>query len=164
VNLAYGQSGAVVKFIIDTYGTEAMAKLLDIFAEGAIYDEALQEALGLDTDGLDNAFRASLGLSPLPGTEPATETEAEADTPEQAEIAVVEEENPEEAPAAEADIAEPVPTPVEKVEPDPAAPIEPEPAPQAAEAPSSPLSSLPCLAGLFVLMIMGLVIYGVRLS
>ena len=37
-NLAYGQSGAVVHFILDTYGTEAMAKLLEIFAEGALYE------------------------------------------------------------------------------------------------------------------------------
>ena len=81
-NLAYGQSGATVKFVIDTYGTEAMAQLLDIFSEGAIYDEALQEALGLDTDGLDNAFRASLGLSPLPGTEFEPPAEVQADAPE----------------------------------------------------------------------------------
>lgn len=65
-NLAYGQSGAVVKFIVDTYGPEAMKKLLDIFSEGALYDAALKEALGVDTDGLDNAWRASLNLPPIP--------------------------------------------------------------------------------------------------
>ncbi len=69
-NLAYGESGAVVKFIIDTYGTAAMAKLLKIFAEGALPDEALQQALGVDMVGLDNAWRTSLGLPPLPGTTP----------------------------------------------------------------------------------------------
>ncbi len=69
-NLSYGQSGAVVKFIIAEYGREDMAELLDIFSEGTLYDEALQEALGVDTDGLDNAFRAEYGLPPLPGTEP----------------------------------------------------------------------------------------------
>jgi hypothetical protein len=70
-NLAYGQSGVVVAFIIREYGGEAMAKLLDIFSEGALYDNALEEALGENTQSLDNAFRASVGLDPLPGTEPA---------------------------------------------------------------------------------------------
>jgi len=77
-NLAYGQSGAVVKFIIDTYGTDAMAELLDIFSEGALYDEALEQALGVDTNGLDNAFRTSLGLPPLAGAEVSAPDEAEA--------------------------------------------------------------------------------------
>jgi hypothetical protein len=170
-NLAYGQSGAVVKFMVDTYGTEVMAKLLDIFSEGALYDEALQEALGVDTDGLDNAFRASLGLSPLPGTEAAAETEAEADAPEESEIAVAEEKNPEEASAAEAEAVEPVSTPVEKAEPiaptepEPAPTVQQQPAPQAAEDSNSPLSSLPCLTGVLVLMMMGsIIIYGLRLS
>ncbi len=70
-NLAYGESGAVVKFIIDTYGGDAMKKLLDIFSEGELYDKALKEALGTDTHGLDNAWRASLGLPPLPDFAPA---------------------------------------------------------------------------------------------
>ncbi|NIP26916.1 MAG: hypothetical protein GWO38_24645, partial [Phycisphaerae bacterium] len=65
-SLAYGQSGAIVHFLIDAYEPEAMAKLLEIFSEGAVYDKALIEALGVDTWDLDNAFRASLGLSPLP--------------------------------------------------------------------------------------------------
>ena len=67
-NLAYGHSGAVVKYIIDTYGPEAMAELLNIFSEGALYDEALEQALGITMDQLDNDFRASVGLSPLPNT------------------------------------------------------------------------------------------------
>lgn len=80
-NVAYGQSGAVVKFIIDQYGSEAMGKLLSIFSEGALDDEALQEALGVDTNGLDNAFRVSLGLKPLPASSgdeaaPAATTES----------------------------------------------------------------------------------------
>jgi hypothetical protein len=155
-NLAYGQSGAVVKFIVDTYGSEAMAELLAIFAEGALYDEALEQALGVNMDQLDNAFRASLDLPPLPGTE----TESEADNAGQAEIAVVEEENSEEAAVAEAEVAEPAVTPENEQS---VAPSEAEattqPAPQAAEAPSSPISALPCLAGVLVLLIMGLAIY-----
>jgi hypothetical protein len=103
-NLAYGQSGAVVKYIIDTYGSEKMANLLDIFSEGALYDEALEQALGVNTDMLDNEFRASVGLPPLPGTE----TDAAATVSEEAapaEIEVTEaEENSERLPVVEEEI------------------------------------------------------------
>ena len=75
-NLAYGESGAVVKFIIDTYGTDAMANLLSIFSEGELYDKALTQALGVDTHGLDNQWRASLNLPPLPDIQPATPASA----------------------------------------------------------------------------------------
>ncbi len=71
-NLAYGESGAIVKFIINTYGTDAMANLLSIFSEGELYDKALEQALGVDTHGLDNQWRADLGLPPLFDDTPAT--------------------------------------------------------------------------------------------
>lgn len=75
-NLAYGESGAVVGFIIHNYGSDAMKELLGIFSEGSLYDDALEQALGEDTQSLDNAFRTSLGLPPLPGTEaPQTESQ-----------------------------------------------------------------------------------------
>ena len=74
-NLAYGQSGAVVKFMIDTYGPEAMAELLAIFAEGALHNEALEQAVGLNMDQLDNAFRESLDLPPWPSPGANIETE-----------------------------------------------------------------------------------------
>ena len=73
-NLAYGESGAVVKFIIDTYGTDAMTNLLAIFSEGELYDKALMQALGVDTHGLDNQWRASLNLPPLPDTQSTAPT------------------------------------------------------------------------------------------
>lgn len=70
-SLAYAQSGAVVEFIIQHYGQDAMAHLLEIFSEGALYDTALEEALGVDTWGLDNAWRESLGAPPLERPAPA---------------------------------------------------------------------------------------------
>ena len=83
--LAYAQSGAVVEFIIQHYGEDAMAKLLEIFSEGALYDEALKEALGVDTWELDNAWRQSIGAQPLEipttstgETSPSTEAPVEA--------------------------------------------------------------------------------------
>ena len=62
---AYAQSGLVVEFIIKEYGSETMAHLLEIFSEGTTYDDALLEVLGVDTWGLDNAWRQSIGAPTL---------------------------------------------------------------------------------------------------
>jgi hypothetical protein len=140
-NLAYGQSGAVVKFIIDTYGSEAMEKLLTIFADGALYDEAMQEALGVDTDGLDNLFRESLGLMPLPGTELLAVESEPAAAPEADSAESVTESEPQ----SEAEVVEEVP-PVAEAEPQPA------------NSERRGLGGLSCLAGLLPLMALGLVI------
>ncbi len=137
-NLAYGQSGAVVKFIIDRYGSEAMGKLLSIFAEGALDDEALQQALGVDTDGLDNAFRASLGLKPLPnsagnGAAPAAGSESSAPS-------TVEAEKP-------AEVVPAAPTKAPATAPAAA----PAPAPEPASGRGLLSTCIPCLAGLLPL-------------
>ncbi|OQY42409.1 MAG: hypothetical protein B6242_16245 [Anaerolineaceae bacterium 4572_78] len=81
-SLAYGESGSVVKFIIDTYGSDAMKHLLEIFSEGALYDDALQESLGVDMHGLDNAWRESLGLPPLPADATTALPSPEPDMPQ----------------------------------------------------------------------------------
>ena len=157
-NLAYGQSGAVVKFIIDTYGSEAMANLLDIFADGALYDEALEQALGENTDSLDNAFRISYGLATLPGTaveaasasdsnpepESVKEPAAEAATDNQAEVAAEEAATDSQA-EAEASIEQASPG------------VE-----QTTDEGDGLLAVLPCVAGLLAMLIMGGVVYGVR--
>lgn len=77
--LAYSQSGAIFHFMIKTYGQEAVAKLLTIFAEGAVPDRAFREALGEDTWSLDSAFRESVGLPPLPNL-PSSSESASTDT------------------------------------------------------------------------------------
>jgi len=133
-NLAYGESGAVVKFIIDAYGTESMMHLLEIFSEGALYDDALEEALGVDTRELDNAWRASLNLSPL------------ADT--QTEIAPVAETAP-----------QPEPEPVGEqsaLTPEPAA------APQNETEPETQKPELPCLPGLLPIVMLSVILFGRR--
>jgi hypothetical protein len=138
-NLAYGQSGAVVKFIVDTYGPDKMANLLSVFAEGSLDDEALETALGVNTDGLGNAFRVSLGLPPLPGTAddaPAAPEPAEAAPPTQ---------QPADSQEAEAAQAPPQPAPDQP------------PAQPPAESQGRPLG-LPCLAGLLPLAVLGVVI------
>jgi hypothetical protein len=154
-NLAYGQSGAMVNFIVETYGSEAMADLLSIFAEGAIPDEALEQALGVDTDGLDNAFRASLTLAPLPGTEAIEiETTTEDTNSSEQEAAAVDDiesepapesaESSDEAPALTEGETEAVPQPSSGGV-----------SPEGAGSSESPLSFLPCLAGILALLIMG---------
>ena len=150
-NLAYGQSGATVKFIVDTYGPDKMAELLSIFAEGALYDEALEQALGVNTDGLDNAFRASLGLPPLPGTETA-ETEDG-----QPEPAIVEETTEvAEAPQATEEAVEAVEVvPVSTADAPVSAEMEEDALPEPAETQARPLSFLPCLGGVLALLIAG---------
>jgi hypothetical protein len=67
--LAYAQSRSLVEFIIKHYGPDALKNLLSIFAEGSTYDDALKQALKVDTRGLDNAWRESIGAPPLPGSE-----------------------------------------------------------------------------------------------
>jgi len=143
-NLAYGQSGAVVHFILDTYGKEAMTQLLNIFSEGALYDNVLAEALGEDTKSLDNAFRAHWGLPPLPGTiQTETETETEQAEPEQEDTQVTESEATEPV-QEEANVESPANTSEEESATS-----------QAAEEESGG-SGLGCLGGLLPLAALGL--------
>lgn len=63
---SYGQSGMVVEYMLDQYGPAHMADLLAAIQSGMIPDEALQSVYTLDTDGLDAAWRVSLGFQPQP--------------------------------------------------------------------------------------------------
>jgi hypothetical protein len=65
-NLSYSQSYSVVKFMIDTYGQEKMTRLLVALRDAKPIDVALLEVYGFDTDGLEDAWRASVGASPRP--------------------------------------------------------------------------------------------------
>jgi len=165
--LAYGQSGAVAHFMIDAYGPEAMAKLLKIFSEGAVYDKALTEALGVDTWGLDNAFRASLGLPALPELpQPGVKTQSPAlQTAEaqesQTQPAAVETEQPQAAAGTNQvepgqPVAETEMPPAEASQPQAEGVAETDDANPAA-APTRP-QRWPCLAGLLPLAALGLII------
>ncbi|MCB0210486.1 MAG: hypothetical protein KDJ52_14200, partial [Anaerolineae bacterium] len=156
-NLAYGQSGAVVKFMADTYGTEAMTKLLDIFAEGALYDEALEQSIGLNMDQLDNAFRESLGLPPLPGTEAADVDEAEVTTAEEPVTAEMDKEVTEPSNEAEVKAAAAEAESTSAAENGDSAAV---PAPAAKS--SGPLSALPCAAGLVMALAVVGTLFGWR--
>ncbi len=60
--LAYGQSYQVVKFMVDAYGEEKFAELLNIYQNGALPDEGLQQVYGMNQDQLENAWRAKIGV------------------------------------------------------------------------------------------------------
>jgi hypothetical protein len=62
VGLFYGQSYSVVRFLIDEYGEERFRDLLAAFREGNRTDDALMQVYGFDQDGLENAWRRSVGL------------------------------------------------------------------------------------------------------
>lgn len=64
-NLSYSQSYSVVKFMIETYGQEKMTNLITALRDAKPIDDALLEVYGFDTDGLDSAWRESVGAAPL---------------------------------------------------------------------------------------------------
>ncbi len=69
--LFYGQARAIVKYLIDTYGEDKLRQLFVAFnKDGLPIDEALKKVYGFDQDGLDNAWRGSLGLPLLEKEEP----------------------------------------------------------------------------------------------
>ncbi len=74
VDLFYGQSWSLVKYLNDTYGPEKFAQLFAEIKGGKRIDAALEAAYGFDQDGLDNEWRAANGLpareTPQP-TQPA---------------------------------------------------------------------------------------------
>ncbi len=67
-NLAYTESYSVVNFLIQTYKRDKMTALLIALRDGATIDEALQPVYGFDTNGLEDAWRASISAAPRAGT------------------------------------------------------------------------------------------------
>ncbi len=76
--IAYSQSYSVVKFLLESYGQEQVQELLLTLAQGAGYDEALEAVYGFNVDGLEQAWRESLGLPPreIPPTPTAVSANA----------------------------------------------------------------------------------------
>jgi len=72
--LSYAQSYSVVKYLIDAYGRDKMAALLATFKEGSTYDGALRKVYGLNTEELDAAWQASLGVKPAATPTPTPRT------------------------------------------------------------------------------------------
>ena len=63
-NLSYGQSQSIVSFLIETYGQEKLTELLSALRDAKPIDSALLEVYGFDTDGLEDAWRQSVGAAP----------------------------------------------------------------------------------------------------
>jgi hypothetical protein len=64
VTLFYGEAWSLVNFLVEEYGEEKFAQLYAVFREGSTTDNALEQVYGFDQDGLEDAWRASLGLEP----------------------------------------------------------------------------------------------------
>jgi hypothetical protein len=69
VSLFYAQSGAIIRFMIDSYGPDKFGEFIAALARDTA-DGALQTVYGFDQTGLEDAWRASLGL-PAVGAQPS---------------------------------------------------------------------------------------------
>lgn len=67
-SLSYSQSYSITKFLIDTYGQEKMTQMLVALRDAKPVDTALLEVYGFNTDGLEDAWRQSLGAAPKPAS------------------------------------------------------------------------------------------------
>jgi hypothetical protein len=67
--LSYTQSAAAVSYLIETFGPEKFDELLSVMQQGKNANRALLQVYGLDTAGLDQAWRASLGFESQPQQE-----------------------------------------------------------------------------------------------
>jgi hypothetical protein len=68
-SLFYAQSWSTVKYLIDTYGEAKFAEFIAAFKENATAG-ALQKTYGFDVEGLEDRWRASVGLPALPTVMP----------------------------------------------------------------------------------------------
>lgn len=58
--LSYAQSLSVVRYLLDTYGPEAMQELLMLMTQGETIDAALQQSYGKPLDGIEAEWRTAL--------------------------------------------------------------------------------------------------------
>jgi hypothetical protein len=65
VNLFYGQSYTMVKYLIDTYGPDKYAAFFANIKKGGRFDDAMKATYGFDQAGFETEFRAANGLPPL---------------------------------------------------------------------------------------------------
>jgi hypothetical protein len=73
VDLFYGECHSVVKFLIDTYGSGKMDRLLQTFRRGVYQEDALREVYGFGLDGLEDEWRAAIGAAPRPTPAPTSQ-------------------------------------------------------------------------------------------
>lgn len=74
--LSYAESYSIIEFILERYGPEGMAALVDVFAEGETDEEGVRRALGVSLDELEAQWRATLpapAVTPAPDESPAAQ-------------------------------------------------------------------------------------------
>ena len=69
---AYAQSNSLVTYIIDVWGDEGIAQLLDAYAGGVSDNDALIEALGISLDDLERDWLGAYGVDDPALTRPDT--------------------------------------------------------------------------------------------
>ncbi len=67
IGLFYGESYALVKYLIETYGPQKFAQMIAEFKQNGDLDATFMKVYGVDRDGLYRAWRVSVGLPPEPG-------------------------------------------------------------------------------------------------
>jgi len=72
VDLYYGEVYSLVEYMLQTYGRDKMTALLQVFKQGALQDDALQQVYHISLDTLDTQWRQSLGLGPRPTVTPTS--------------------------------------------------------------------------------------------
>jgi hypothetical protein len=70
VNLFYGQSWHLVKYLVETYGEDQFAELYATIESGKRIDSALKAVYGFDQDGLEDEWRSTNDLPPRQTPEP----------------------------------------------------------------------------------------------
>ena len=76
IMIAYGQGKSVVDYLIDLYGTDAMARLMKELRNELSIDRALMKVYGFDQAGLDSDWRKSIGMNPIEANASYQEDEA----------------------------------------------------------------------------------------
>lgn len=70
VFLFYGEAWSLVKFLIDTYGEQKFGDYFRAIDAGAGDAGSLEQVYGFNQDGLENAWRSSVGLPPRSAATP----------------------------------------------------------------------------------------------
>lgn len=78
--LFYGQSYAMVSYLIDVFGEDKLAELMSLTSNGTRFDRAFEQIYGMDMLGFEEVFREANGLPPAnqsadPTPEPTTANE-----------------------------------------------------------------------------------------
>lgn len=84
--LSYAQGTAMIDYVIDSYGEEAIARLTAAYRDGASDEEALEAATGVSADELYGAFYGQFGVDAPTPVEPEPIAPSDVDTPEPGEV------------------------------------------------------------------------------